>query len=99
MKSVFLIGAAILVAFKIGEQNARLGQLDFFLTKTVDVQGIQETQYLFIDGVGMIGYDSDPNNATILSYWDAMTIRGLLKKMAPGNDLKLETVSELILVS
>jgi hypothetical protein len=95
-KAIF-VGVAIFTAFKIGEQNARLGQLDFFLTKTVDLPTGLETHYLFVDEFGMIGYDSDPDNATVFDYWNAMSLRGFLKKFAPGNDLKLETISSLVL--
>ena len=88
---------ALYTAYKIGESKTRLEQLDFFVTSTTSQNNIYITTYATIsEQSGTIEFSQDINNATILNYWDAMSLRGLIKKYTPGAAIELETVSTLL---
>jgi hypothetical protein len=90
---------ALYGAFKIGENKARLEQLDFYLTKIEgQSSGLHLIEYAYIDQSAGLVFTQDMNQATVLNYWDAMSLKSLMKKFAPAAQIQLETVSSLITV-
>jgi hypothetical protein len=86
MKTILAL-LALFAAYKIGEQKATLEQMDFYIT----IGG----QYLKISDTGL-SVVPDMNLATSLSYFDAISLKRILKK-TKNLDVQLEAVSNTIL--
>ena len=95
MLKILAASLALFTAYKIGESKAKLQQLDFYITRvTGPSTGIHILEYAQITDQGL-NFSQDSNQATILNYWDALSIKEMFKKFAPSSKIHLESVSTL----
>lgn len=96
MKNILLIGTALFLSYKLGEKKAQMAAMDYYITRQFAAAG-----GVFIDEYvtmtpGGVSFTQDANLATPLFFFDALTLKNLIRKFSPGSVLKLETANNLI---
>lgn len=96
MKNVLLIGTAVFLAYKLGEKQAQMTSQDYFITRKLQPSpSVTITEYVRAEPTG-ITFTTDENLATPFFFFDAYHLKNLIKKFAPGSNLRLETANHLI---
>ena len=98
MFRLIVVGIAVGLAYRLGEQKAQLSALDFFISRTyIDGVGVEIREYLQFEQSGNIVFTSDVGAASSFNLFEAKQLKKLLGVYAPSMQIDLEIVNNALL--
>jgi len=96
MIKLILTSGAIFVAYQIGQKTAQIAQIDYFVTRQITpTNGISMSEYITVNNQGEFNFTQDENLATPFGFFEASTVKKLIRRFAPGSNLALQSINGL----